>query len=424
MTRLATVCFVVLTALSLPQTLATAQEKTAQEKKGKGPAFTAPPKNDLNYALMGEFVGPISTGENEYESLALQLRPLGNDNFQAISFMGGLPGQEKHKPEMTQMIGRRSGEFLVLSGGPWVIIVEKDHCKLIGRDGASLGRLERVSRTSPTMGAQPPEGAVLLFDGTNIDQFTKAQMTKDGLLMQGAFIKPMFQDFNLHVEFRLPYMPEADGQQRGNSGLYLQGRYECQVLDSFGTERMINGCGALYKLKKPDLNMCFPPLVWQTYDVRFTAPRWAADGTKVRNAHITSWINGVKIHDNVSLPNKTGAGKQEEPLLTPSLIQDHGDPVRFRNIWVIDRGLHNVKEFPVLSPKNPPKTESKKNPAAKKDSGEKSDDKKEVSDADEKEVATESDAPKAKADAKKDESSKPKKKGNAKNRDKTKEQDA
>jgi hypothetical protein len=164
--------------------------------------------------------------------------------------------------------------------------------------------------------------------------------------MEGADIKPMFQDFNLHVEFKIPYMPQADGQSRGNSGLYLQSRYECQVLDSFATEPVFDGLGALYRFKVPDFNMALPPLTWQTYDVHFTAPRWAADGTKIRDARITSWVNGVKVQDDVALPNKTGAGKQEEPLLLPIKIQNHGDPVRFRNIWIVDRGLASG-EFPV-----------------------------------------------------------------------------
>ena len=193
------------------------------------------------------------------------------------------------------------------------------------------------------MHSPAPEGAVVLFDGTGTDQFTTAEMTDDGLLMEGADVKPMFQDFNLHVEFRLPYMPYADGQQRGNSGLYLQSRYECQVLDSFALIPKIDGLGALYRFRPPAINMCFPPLVWQTYDVQFTAPRWNADGTKARNATITSWVNGVKVQDNVSLPNKTGAGKIEEPLLLPTRFQNHGDPVRFRNIWVVDRGLASVE---------------------------------------------------------------------------------
>jgi hypothetical protein len=323
---------------------------SAQDRKGKGPAFTQPPADEPNYALMGEFIGLIEADGSEPELLGLQIRPVGGDNFDAMSFMGGLPGQDKFNPEPIRMIGRRSGDFVVLSGGPWAIFVEHDSCLLLNREGNKVGRLERVQRTSPTLGARPPEGALVLFDGTSIEHFSNAQMTKDGLLMEGADVKPMFQDFNLHIEFRLPYMPEAEGQARANSGLYLQSRYECQVLDSFGLDPLINGCGALYKFRAPDVNMCLPPLVWQTYDVQLTAPRWAADGSKIRDAHVTSWINGVKVQDNVALPNKTGAGKEEEPVLLPTKIQNHGDPVRFRNIWVVDRGLA-TGEFPVYPTK-------------------------------------------------------------------------
>ncbi len=334
-----------------------------EPKKGKGPAYTEPPTDDPNYQLIGEFIGPISTatedGGEEGESqgdkqqpelLGLQIRSIGGDEFQAMSFMGGLPGQDKHQPEPFRMIGRRSGDFVVLSGGPWAIFVEKDSCLLLDREGNKVGRLERTRRTSPTLGARPPKDSIVLFDGTNIDHFTNAQMTNEGLLMEGADLKPMFQDFNLHVEFRLPYMPEADGQARANSGLYLQSRYECQVLDSFALDPVFNGCGALYRFRKPDFNMCLPPLVWQSYDVQFTAPRWAADGSKIRDAHITSWINGVKVQDNVALPDKTGAGKEEEPILLPIRIQDHGDPVRFRNIWIVDRGLA-LGKFPIYPTK-------------------------------------------------------------------------
>ena len=157
-------------------------------------------------------------------------------------------------------------------------------------------------------------------------------MTEDGLLMEGADVRPMFQDFNLHLEFMLPYMPAARDQGRANSGVYLQSRYEVQILDSFAMEPRNNGCGGLYRFREPDVNMCFPPLVWQTYDVVFTAPRWAADGKKLKCARISVWHNGVKIHRDLELSNKTGAGKPEEPTLLPIRLQNHGNPVRFRNI--------------------------------------------------------------------------------------------
>ena len=300
------------------------------------------------FKLVGEFVGPIESGENQYEPLALQIRCNGGDEFEAVCFRGGLPGQKGHRPEMLKLVGRRNGDMLVLSGGPWAVFVRKTNCVIVDSSGKTVGRLDRVVRQSPTLGAQPPEGAMVIFDGSNVEQFADAKMTKEGLLKEGALIKPMFQDFNFHAEFRIPYMPLAQGQQRGNSGFYLQSRYECQVLDSFALEPVFNGLGALYRQKKPLLNMAFPPLVWQTYDIQFTAPRWAADGTKIRNAQITSWVNGVKVQDNVALPNKTGAGQPEGPNLLPTLIQNHGDPVRFRNIWIVDRGLA-TGDFPVTN---------------------------------------------------------------------------
>ncbi|WP_230627403.1 3-keto-disaccharide hydrolase [Roseiconus lacunae] len=331
--------------------LAGASMAAAQENNGKGPAYTEPPQDDANYHLMGEFAGRLKQGENKGQTLAIQIRPTKGDQFQAIAFFGGLPGQDGHETQEMRLIGLRSGDNVVLSGGPWGIFVDPKGCNIVASSGKLLGRLKRVNRVSRTLGAQPPKDAVVIFDGQSVDNFVGGEMTENGLLKEGALISPMFQDFDMHVEFRLPYMPLADGQQRGNSGLYLQSRYECQVLDSFGTEKMFNGLGALYRMKAPDLNMAFPPLVWQTYDLSFTAPRWASDGKKIRDAHITSWVNGVKVQDNVALPSKTGAGKAEEPLLLPINIQDHGDPVRFRNIWIVDRGISQA-EFPVItSPK-------------------------------------------------------------------------
>ena len=312
---------------------------TLAQNKEKGPAYTSPPAKDMSYPLMGEFMGSVTSDDGKKQVVGLQIRSIGNDQFDAVAYYGGLPGQPKFNAEPIQMIGKRSGKFVVLSGGPWAIFVENNQCRLVDLKGKSRGQLKRVKRKSPTLYSPAPEGAVILFDGTGTDQFTTAEMTGDELLMEGADVKPMFQYLNLHVEFRLPYMPYADGQQRGNSGLYLQSRYECQVLDSFALIPKIDGLGALYRFRPPAIHMCFPPLVWQTYDVQFTAPRWNADGTKARNATITSWVNGVKVQDNVSLPNKTGAGKTEEPLLLPTRFQNHGDPVRFRNIWVVDRGL-------------------------------------------------------------------------------------
>lgn len=327
--------------------------------------WTLPPTDGpaaVDFQLIGEYAGDVSiqtetktddsdaSAEATNQRFGIQIRALGSGEFEALAYEGGLPGDEKFD-EATQLrlIGRRNGEILVLSGGPWALFAGPEKCRLINFEGDSLGELPRVIRTSPTMGAQPPKDALVLFNGENTDQFTKARIADEGLLAQGANVNWLLNDFDLHLEFRIPHMPGKQGQQRGNSGVYLQSRYECQILDSFGTDRVFNGLGALYRFKPPRLNMAFPPLTWQTYDIRFTAARFGANGKKLRPAHVTSWVNGVKVQDNVALPGPTGAGKAEQAIPLPTLFQDHSDPVRFRNVWVLDRGIATSDSFPPKS---------------------------------------------------------------------------
>jgi hypothetical protein len=196
-------------------------------------------------------------------------------------------------------------------------------------------------RQSPTLGKQPPEGAIALFDGSSVDHWDgvggEATMS-DGLLHQGANSKHRFGGCHVHIEFRLPYAPDARGQGRGNSGLYLQGRYEVQMLDSFGLAGKNNECGGIYEIRDPSVNMCFPPLQWQTYDVDFTAAEFDESGKKTANARITVLHNGVKIHDNIDVPRSTRAaplGEGPEPGFIH--LQKHGNPVRYRNIWVVEK---------------------------------------------------------------------------------------
>ena len=142
--------------------------------------------------------------------------------------------------------------------------------------------------------------------------------------------------FKLHVEFRIPYEPGGQGQGKGNSGVYVQGRYEVQVLDSYGLQSKHNDCAAIYEVAAPSVNACKAPTVWQSYDIEFTAPK-CENGKKSEPARMTVYHNGVKIHDNVSIPvdnTRSGLGGDASKP-GPILLQDHGHPVQFRNVWLV-----------------------------------------------------------------------------------------
>src|SRR5690606_29964707 len=184
------------------------------------------------------------------------------------------------------------------------------------------------------------EGAVVLFDGTpeTVAAHWERAVLDGELLSEGALSRTTFGDFTLHLEFRLPWMPKARGQGRGNSGLYVAGRYEVQMLDSFGLSGADNECGGIYKVAEPEQNLCYPPLRWQTYDVDFTAAKFDAGGNKTANAKLTVKHNGYPIHENLELPGPTGGARsKDENGPGPVFLQDHGNPVRYRNIWVVEK---------------------------------------------------------------------------------------
>ncbi len=296
-----------------------------------------PSKADASFAIQGEYSGDLAApGGGDKVKTGVQIISHGHSKYHAVIYGGGLPGdgwdgktkvEGDNRPEqgVVFIIGDRTGTV-------W------DGKITIGNDKAdNLGELKHVVRESPTLGAKPPEGAIVLFDGSNADAWDGGKMTEDKLLIQGPTSKKKFQDFTLHVEFRLPFMPEAGGQGRGNSGVYLQGRYEIQVLDSFGLKGENNECGGIYTIKAPLVNMCFPPLSWQTYDVEYTAAKYEGD-KKVKNAVATVKHNGVLVHDATEIPHATTAAPVKEgPEPGPIYLQDHGNPVRYRNVWIVEK---------------------------------------------------------------------------------------
>jgi hypothetical protein len=217
--------------------------------------------------------------------------------------------------------------------------------KFTGYEAEGTFTLKKKYVKSPTLGAPAPGGAIVLYDGKNTAAWQYGDgkpitwtIMPDGALevSKGSILtKQLFGNHKLHIEFRTPLMPAAKGQARGNSGVYVLGRYEVQVLDSFGLEGKDNECGGIYKIAAPRVNACLPPTEWQTYDIIFQTAQLDGKGKKIKNAVITIQHNGITIHDHLELTGVTGGAlKSDEPNRGPLMLQDHHNPVQYRNIWV------------------------------------------------------------------------------------------
>lgn len=326
--------------------LSTWPERCAGWMRGRGllkivaddPATVADP----DFHIQGEYAGTIKVIDNEVR-VGVQVIALGNGMFRSVAYQGGLPGDgwdgsERRSAEAELQEGAVKFQGMIFNGQISTAGEKKGTLTVSDKTGAVIGQLQRVERVSPTIGAPPPAGATVLFDGKTPEQFENGKLTRSGLLAQGVTSKPKFQSCTVHLEFRTPYQPNDGGQGRGNSGCYLQGRYEVQILDSFGLDGKDNECGGIYSIKAPDANLCFPPLAWQTYDIDYTAALYDAAGKKTKNARITVRHNGVVIHRDVELPKTTTAAPVAEgPEPGPLYLQDHGNPVRFRNVWVLPK---------------------------------------------------------------------------------------
>jgi hypothetical protein len=345
-----------LAALAVSALVAVSWSAGAQDRKGNAKAgkkappkrsgtFTDPKEAGIDYVIQGEYVGTTESGA----PLGCQVIALGKGRFQAVVLPGGLSGAgwdgrdkilldgklEGEKANFTPAIGKRK----YMAGPPEQFSAtakfpppgQKDYTAAVANatmtgktDDGKAFTLKKTVRRSPTLGAAPPPGALVLFDGKSADEWKEGRVA-DGLLPVPATSKRSFKDFKLHLEFITPFQPAARSQGRGNSGVYLHGRHEIQVLDSFGLEGKNNECGGFYGHKVPLVNMCLPPLTWQTYDVEFRSDPPDPKG-KRQTAKVTVFHNGVKIHDGLLLPSGQG----------PLHLQNHGNPVFYRNIWLIE----------------------------------------------------------------------------------------
>jgi glucose/arabinose dehydrogenase len=191
-----------------------------------------------------------------------------------------------------------------------------------------------------------PGERIALFDGRGLDnwQHTDGRRPQWPAVAGGATevccgdlrTREAFGDYKLHVEFKVPLLPpEVTGQNRGNSGVYQQERYEIQILDSYGDTTLDNNeAGSIYLQKAPDVNAATAPETWQTYDITFRAARYDATGVKTENARVTLVWNGRKVHDNVEIATGTGGNIPEGPATGAIRLQDHGNKVQYRNVWI------------------------------------------------------------------------------------------
>ena len=297
--------------------------------------ITDPAKTGADYAIQGEYAGELGLDDQKIK-WGLQIIALGEHKFDAVSYPGGLPGDGWNGEDKIKATGATSDGVTRLTAEKGYALIADGKAEVFTSDDTALGTLTRVVRKSPTLGAKPPEGATVLFDGSTAEHFKRGKIVMDNLLLADCESKLKLGDHTMHLEFRTPFKPTARGQARGNSGVYLQGRYECQVLDSFGLEGKNNECGGIYSIAEPDVNACFPPLTWQTYDIDFTAARYE-DGKKVKNGRVTIRHNGIVIHDDIELPHGTPGKYPEEEGPESLYLQGHGNPVVYRNIWVVNK---------------------------------------------------------------------------------------
>jgi len=309
----------------------------------RNPEITNPAEaaKDPDFTIQGEYVGEGTWAAGASVKVGAQVIALGDGEFTVVVTKGGLPGDGWRRGEPRfSLSGKRDGKVTTLSGeefsGKILGKIAGKTMTVAGSDGKATLQLKHTVRHSSTEGAKPPEGAAVLFDGTTAENFEHGTLLKDKSLLSEATSKKGLGDYTLHVELRLSYMPFAREQERSNSGVYLHDCYEIQVLDSFGLEGENNECGGFYQIRKPDVNMCYPPLSWQTYDVDFTAPKYK-DGKKVANAIVEVRHNGVVVHPKFELPHATPGRQDEGPAPRPLYLQGHGNKVEYRNIWVKEK---------------------------------------------------------------------------------------
>lgn len=304
--------------------------------------------------FIGAFEGVYTAaGRDDYVAKG-QIINVGRGLYKAKVGFGTNDGAQQYG--YVEIHGSAQGSKLMLSGYSndvhWTGTIQDGKLRIGQQDAHYSGafRMDKVIHHSPTEGLTPPRGSDVILPyaqgaKTNLDAMTndKWEILDDGVMrVKGKSgdqkTKKSYGDVTIHLEFKLAHMPNEHGQARSNSGLYVQDRYETQILDSFGLMSGSGDCGGIYEQAIPLVNACYPPGQWQTYDVQFKAARFNKDGSVKSYPTMTVELNGVTVQRNHVFRKVTGGAVNDDvPEKGRIRLQDHGDPVEYRNFWVVDK---------------------------------------------------------------------------------------
>jgi hypothetical protein len=308
-------------------------------------------------ALAEEPASDPFLGDWQGEGLAAQVIPRGGGMYQ----INLLPEFDTRCEPLAVVEARADGDVVRFAEDGWTgeLKGERFTGTRPSEGKPAAFQLKHVVRQSPRLGAKPPKGAVVLFDGSNFDHWQVRgsenpaepiawELCDDFMRVaptdgaegpkQSIVTRKAFSDFRLHLEFRLPLMADKTGQARANGGLVFEDYkwYEVQILDSYGLEGLDNECGGIYKVAAPAVNMCRPPLMWQTYDVEYHASKYDEAGGCVRQARISVSHNGKPIHTDVALPPGEPKKRPAAVVVGRILLHYHHNPIEYRNIWLVE----------------------------------------------------------------------------------------
>jgi len=297
---------------------------------------------------MGEYKGTYHPDGKTTMQTSAQVIAEGDDVHYRI-VIKATPNEENQDGADIEIYGHRQGSTVYIGdragGYHWSGQIQNGHLSVRSEYGQHF-ELDKFERKSPKEGLKPPQDAIVLLpfeDGVKPDM--SAWMNSNWKSLDNGAMqvnkgdndtKEQFGDIeHFHLEFKLPLEPNNRGQGRANSGVYFAGQFEVQVLDSFGLVHTSGDCAGLYNIARARVNACLPPETWQTYDVKFRAPRLNADGSIKENPRITVYQNGIKVQDDVEIPYSGNRWRGKSEATGPIHLQDHGHPIQYRNIWLV-----------------------------------------------------------------------------------------